>query len=54
MDLWVWWLIAGVAYLNAAVETSLNWAEGQSGAWVMGVLAVVAVVAMRLRGLWRH
>ena len=48
------WLIAGVSHLNAAVESSLSWAQGQSGAWVMGGLAVVAVLAMRLRSRSRH
>jgi hypothetical protein len=48
------WLIAGVEHLNAAVEFSLKWTEGQPGAWVLGGLAVVAVLAMRLRSRSRH
>ncbi|MBC8025004.1 MAG: hypothetical protein H7Y89_03350 [Steroidobacteraceae bacterium] len=44
------WLIAGVARLNAAFESSLTWAMGgQYGAWVLGALAVVVVLAMRVR-----
>jgi hypothetical protein len=44
------WLIAGVVRLNAALEFSLNWAMGQSGAWaVLGALAVLVALAMRLR-----
>ena len=31
------WLIAGVAYLNAALESSLSWSMGQPGAWALGV-----------------
>jgi len=48
------WLISGVEYLNAAVESSLKWTEGQSGAWILGGLAVAAVLAMRLRSRSRH
>jgi hypothetical protein len=43
------WLIAGVARLNAALESSLNWTMGQPGAWVLGALAVIVVLAMRVR-----
>jgi hypothetical protein len=43
------WLIAGAARLNGALEASLNWATGQLGGWVMGALAVVVVLAMRVR-----
>jgi hypothetical protein len=43
------WLIAGAAYLNAALESSLNWATGQLGGWVLGALAVVVVLAIRVR-----
>ena len=43
------WLIAGVAHLNAALESSLTWATGQFGGWVLGALAVVVVLAMRVR-----
>ena len=43
------WLIAGVARLNAALEFSLTWTMGQPGAWVLGALAVLVVLAMRVR-----
>jgi hypothetical protein len=44
------WLIAGVERLNDAVGSSLASAKGMHGAWVLGALAVVWVVAMRVRG----
>jgi hypothetical protein len=44
------WLIAGAARLNAALESSLTWTMGLPGAWILGVLAIVVVVAMRVRG----
>ncbi|HUQ08924.1 MAG TPA: hypothetical protein VM146_01320 [Steroidobacteraceae bacterium] len=43
------WLIAGVAHLNEAVEFSLTWATGLHGAWALGALAAVWVVATHLR-----
>jgi hypothetical protein len=43
------WLIAGVARLNAALESSLTWSMGLPGAWVLGALAVVVMVALRVR-----
>ena len=43
------WLIAGVAHLNAALESSLSWAMGQPVAWVLGALAALVVLAMRVR-----
>jgi hypothetical protein len=43
------WLIAGVTRLNAALESSLTWSMGLPGAWVMAVLSIVVVVAMRVR-----
>jgi hypothetical protein len=43
------WLIAGVAHLNAALESSLNWSMGQPGAWGLGALAVLMALAMRMR-----
>ena len=43
------WLIAGAAYLNAALESSLTWAMGQTSAWVLGALAILVVLAMRVR-----
>jgi hypothetical protein len=43
------WLIAGVARLNAALESSLTLAMGHFGAWVLGALAILVVLAMRVR-----
>jgi len=43
------WLIAGAARLNAALESSLTWTMGQGGAWVLGALAVIVVLATRVR-----
>ena len=43
------WLISGVAYLNAALESSLSWGMGQPGAWALGALAILVVLAMRVR-----
>lgn len=43
------WLNTGIVRLNAALEFSIAWAMGQPAAWALGALAVVAVVAMRLR-----
>jgi hypothetical protein len=43
------WLIAGVSRLNAALESSFSWATGLPGSWVLGVLAVFVVLAMRRR-----
>jgi hypothetical protein len=44
------WLIAGVARLNAALEASLEWAiGGQYGGWVLSAMAVVVMLAMRVR-----
>ena len=43
------WLIAGVAYLNAALESSLSYAMGEPFAWALGALAVLVVLAMRVR-----
>ena len=43
------WLIGGVTRLNAALESSLTWSTGLPGAWVLGVLAIIVVVAARLR-----
>ena len=47
------WLIAGAEHLNAALESSLDWAAGQSGPWVLGGLAVLVVLAMRVRSRLR-
>jgi hypothetical protein len=43
------WLIAGAARLDAALESSLNWAMGQPGAWALGAVAVLVVLARRVR-----
>ena len=43
------WLIAGVARLNAALESSLTWTMGQGGAWVLGAVAILVVLATRVR-----
>jgi hypothetical protein len=43
------WLIAGVTRLNAALNSSLSGSAGLSGAWVLGALAIVVVVAARVR-----
>jgi hypothetical protein len=43
-------LIAGVARLNAALESSLNWALEKPGAWiVLVVLAAFVMLATRVR-----
>lgn len=44
------WLIAGATRLNTALESSLTWTMGLPGVWVLGVLAIVVVVATRVRG----
>ena len=43
------WLIAGVARLNAALESSHVWTLGLPGAWVLGALAILVVVIARAR-----
>jgi len=43
------WLIAGGARVNTALESSLSWAMGQPGAWGLGALAVLMVLAARVR-----
>jgi hypothetical protein len=43
------WLIAGVAGLNASLESSLAWATGLPGAWFLGALTVLVVLATRVR-----
>jgi hypothetical protein len=43
------WLIAGGARLNAALQSSPTWTLGLPVAWIVGVLAIVVVVAMRVR-----
>ena len=44
------WASRGViAHLNAALESSLNWAMGQPGVWALGALAALVVLAKRVR-----
>ncbi len=43
------WLIAGAARLNGALASSLVWAAGLPGVWVVGVLAVATLVVQRVR-----
>jgi len=43
------WLIAGVARLNAALDSFLSSDSGQLGAWALGVLAVFVVLVTRVR-----
>jgi hypothetical protein len=43
------WLIAGVERVNEMFASSLTWAMGELGAWVLGAVALLAVLATRLR-----
>jgi hypothetical protein len=43
------WLTAGIAWLSAAVNESLEWVEGPPVTWVLGGVALVVVLATRLR-----
>jgi hypothetical protein len=43
------WLIGGVERLNAALGASVSRSLGLPGAWAMGVVTVIAVLAMRVR-----
>jgi hypothetical protein len=43
------WLITGAKRLNAAVEASITWTSGFPGLWIPGALAVVVLLAARLR-----
>jgi hypothetical protein len=43
------WVIAGAARLNAALDFTLSWATAQFDGWVLGALAALVVLAMRLR-----
>lgn len=45
------WLIAGATRLNAILESFLSSDTGQLGAWVLGALAILVVLATRRR-LW--
>jgi hypothetical protein len=48
------WLIAGAERLDAALGSSMNWAAGRTGPWVLGGLAVLVVLAVRVRSRLRH
>lgn len=43
------WLIAGIAHVNATLASSLTWAIGERGAWVLGALVALVLLSMRLR-----
>jgi hypothetical protein len=43
------WLIAGATRLNAVLASSLSWAADLPGMWLLGVLAVAAVLWSRVR-----
>lgn len=43
------WLIAGGARLNELLESSYTWTLGLPVAWVVAVLAIIVVVAKRVR-----
>jgi len=44
------WLIEAGTQLRAAMESFEAWTLGQPGTWILGILAIIAVVAMRVRG----
>ena len=43
------WLIAGVARLNAVLESFLSSYPGQFGAWALGALVVFVILLTRVR-----
>jgi len=43
------WLIAGATHLNAVLDTILSGTAGYPIAWVLGALALAAVLMSRLR-----
>jgi TRAP-type C4-dicarboxylate transport system permease small subunit len=43
------WLIAGATRLNAALASSLAWTTALPGAWLLGALAIAAVLISRAR-----
>lgn len=44
------WLIAGAVRLNVALEASLAWMMALPGVLILGVVAIIVVVATRVRG----
>jgi hypothetical protein len=43
------WLIEGASQVSAAMESFHAWTLELPGTWILGILAIVAVVAMRVR-----
>jgi hypothetical protein len=43
------WLIEGASQVSAAMESFHDWTLGLPGTWILGILAIIAVVAMRVR-----
>ena len=43
------WLIEGATRLNAALASSLAWTAALPGAWMLGGLAIAAVLIARVR-----
>lgn len=43
------WLIAGVARLNSGLESFSTRALGVPGTWVLGAIAILALLALRVR-----
>jgi hypothetical protein len=43
------WLIEGGSQVSAAMESFHDWTLGLPGTWILGILAIIAVVAMRVR-----
>ena len=43
------WLIAGASRFNAALSSSVAWATGLPGTWVLGVVAICVLVVSRVR-----
>jgi hypothetical protein len=43
------WLIEGGSRVSEAMESFHAWTLGRPGTWMLGILAITAVVAMRVR-----
>ena len=43
------WLIEGGSQVSAAMESFHDWTSGLPGTWILGILAIIAVVATRVR-----